>query len=82
MQHEPTYCSECDNVIREKNAPPYRWMCAKHQRHEGFGFVTPTTWDNAPPYLFCKDTNGGRCPLYVKATPGQMRLGEIVGEIE
>jgi len=27
-------------------------------------------------------SNGGFCPLFEKATPGQMRLGEIAGEIE
>ncbi len=82
MQHDLTFCDGCDNVIREKNAPPYRWLCVKHKRAEGMGFVTPTTWDGAPPYLYCKDVNGGYCPLYVKATPGQMRLGEIVEEIQ
>jgi hypothetical protein len=78
MLPEPTYCHDCDNALhRGKADPPWRWLCIKHKRLDGFGFVTPTSWDGAPPYLYCKDVNGGACPLFVKATPGQMRLGEI-----
>lgn len=82
MQHEPTYCSDCDNCIKGKHVAPYMWLCAKHKRADGFGFVTPTSWDNAEPYLRCKDVNGGFCPLFVKATPGQMRLGELAEEVQ
>lgn len=82
MQHEPTLCEECDNVMREKSAPPFRWLCLKHKKLEGFGFVTRSTWDNGEPYIRCSQINHGACPTFTKATPGQMRLGEIAGEIE
>lgn len=61
-----TYCLACDHVHKGSvKLPPYRWLCMKHPRlNEGYGFVTPDTWDNAPPYLFCKDVNAGACPLY------------------
>ena len=72
---EPTYCIACAHVYKEgKNDPPWRWMCVKHPRGDGFGYVTPGTWDNAPPYLFCKDVNSGCCPLYEAAAPGQMKI--------
>jgi hypothetical protein len=37
----------------------------KHQRHEGLGFVTRGLRETEP-YLFCKDVNGGGCPLFEK----------------
>jgi hypothetical protein len=49
-------------------------MCIKHKRMEGFGFVTAGMWDDMPPYLYAKDVNGGACPLFEKAAPGQIRL--------
>jgi len=80
MQPEPTLCEDCDNVIREKNTQPRFWLCAKHKKLEGFGFVTRTSWDNGEPYLRCYQINFGVCPNFVKATPGQMRFGELIGE--
>ncbi len=49
-----------------KGSPPWRWMCAKHKRLDGFGFVTRDTWDEAPPFLYCNNVNGGVCPLFEK----------------
>lgn len=60
-----TYCINCDNVAEDsRKRDPWYWLCTKHPRLEGFGFVTNTTWDRAPPYLRCVDCNGGACPLY------------------
>lgn len=68
MSLEPTYCERCRHVLRvEKSAAPWRWLCIKHRRIEGFGFVTRGTWDAFPPYLYCKDVNGGCCPLFEPA---------------
>jgi hypothetical protein len=65
-----TYCNRCTHVFRVyKNDPPQRWLCSRHPRLEGFGFVTETTWDNAPPYLYCRDVNGGKCPMYLETKP-------------
>lgn len=80
MQPEPTFCEDCDNVIRDKSTPPFRWLCAKHKKREGFGHVTRTHWDNGEPYVRCNQINFGACPTFVKATPGQMRMGELIGE--
>jgi len=78
----PTLCEDCDNVIREKSAPPFRWLCCKHKKLEGFGFVTKTTWDNGEPYMRCHVVNAGLCPLYQKAAPGQMTMGEITETLD
>jgi hypothetical protein len=61
-----TVCIRCQHVVEyTRRMPPYRWLCEKHRRGgDGFGFVTDTDWDDKPPYLFCKDVNGGFCPLF------------------
>lgn len=75
MPLEPTYCADCAHLYKAgKNDAPQRWMCIKHKRAEGFGFVTKDTWDNAPPYLFCRDVNAGFCPLFEHNDGKQMRL--------
>lgn len=64
----PTLCQSCDNrTASSKNDPPYRWMCIKHKRLPVYGFVTDEPWQDFPPYLFCRDVNGGACPLYAPA---------------
>lgn len=42
----------------------------KHPRLEGFGFVVKGTWIDKPPYLYCRDVNGGACPLFEAFTRG------------
>jgi hypothetical protein len=70
-----TYCADCANCLRPtKTAPPWKWLCLMHPRIEGYGFVTRTTWDTFEPYLYCRDCNGGRCVLFEKADPKQMKL--------
>jgi len=67
-----TICAECDFCI--PNGAPWRWECAKHPRLEGYGFVTRDRWDDMPPHLYCKDVNGGACPLFQpkrKSTEGK-----------
>lgn len=72
MRHEPTFCETCAHVYKvDRHDPPWRWLCIKHRRIEGFGFVTRKTWDDFPPYLYCRDVNGGQCPLYEATTPTQ-----------
>lgn len=59
-----TYCADCKHVHPESGGAPWTWMCSKHERREGYGFVTKEVWDKFPPFLYCKDVNGGACPLY------------------
>ena len=66
-----TYCADCEFASGKDKLPPWRWMCLQHKRAEGYGFVTKTTWDDAPPYLFAKDVNGGHCPLFEPARTNQ-----------
>lgn len=72
---EPTWCDDCEHVEpASRKQPPWRWLCLKNPRLEGFGFVTREKWDDFPPFLYCKDLNGGACPLYTRAAPGQLKL--------
>lgn len=59
---EATWCEACENRLPAKH--PARDMCLKHPRHEGYGFVRKGKWDDFPPFLFCRDVNGGGCPLF------------------
>lgn len=76
MQPESlTYCADCAHLyqVNPRDAP-YRWLCQKFKRMDGFGFVTKDKWDDMPPYAYCKDINHGACPLWQKAAPGQTNL--------
>ena len=33
----------------------------------GIRICDQNKWDNFPPYLYCRDVNGGDCPLFKKA---------------
>jgi hypothetical protein len=46
-------------------------MCKRHPRHEGYGFVRRGEWDDFPPFLFCRDVNGGGCPLFEPKRDGE-----------
>lgn len=75
MSDELTLCKECNNLyVASKNDQPGRWMCIKHKRLPVFGFVTHEAWENFPPYLFCRDVNGGACPLFRPKRDGQMEM--------
>lgn len=67
-----TYCEDCEHVLDKKPAF-YRWQCMKHPRLEGNGYVTRKVRETEP-YLFCKDVNGGGCPLFRKEKGNQMEL--------
>lgn len=59
------YCEECDHMHPASRAQPsYRAMCSKFPRKSGSGFVSRMFWDRDSPFMFCKDINGGFCPLF------------------
>ena len=58
------FCEDCDHLHSDRKKHPAYWMCLKHKRAEGFGFVTKTKWDSFPPYMYCQHINSGLCPLY------------------
>lgn len=61
----PTYCIACDNVeAGSRKQPSYRWLCRAHKRLFNDGFVDPSSWSNAEPFLRCRDVNAGACPLF------------------
>ena len=65
---ESVYCEDCDFVhTASRREPPWRWLCTKFKRSpdEGYGYVTRGTWDNAPPYRFCRHVNPvGQCSTF------------------
>jgi len=68
-----TMCEDCQHVHKDtEKQPPWRWMCVKHPRVFD-GFVSTTERTTAP-YLFCKDVNGGACPLFKRRTDKQPNL--------
>lgn len=75
MSDGVTFCEDCAHCQRvNKSDPPWRWLCRKQPRMEGFGFVSKGAWDDMPPFLFAKDVNGGRCPMFEKVQPGQLKM--------
>ena len=66
---DATWCDACVNRIPAKH--PARDMCNRHPRHEGYGFVRKGEWDDFPPFLFCRDVNGGGCPLFEPKRDGE-----------
>lgn len=73
MSDRPTFCSECDHVYPEtrKKLPVY-WLCMKHPRLEGMGFVAPNLWVEMEPYQRCVGINGGKCPCFSLVRNGQL----------
>lgn len=63
-----TFCEDCDNVeSASRKDPPWKWLCRKSPRppDEGFGWVTKSTWDKAPPLKYCRDVNRyGECEMF------------------
>lgn len=65
MNNGPHFCRDCDHVDpASRKKAQYHWLCLRHRRLEGQGFVDPDTWVENEPYLKCKDVNGGICELY------------------
>lgn len=62
---QPTWCRDCDHVVEDtRKRNPTQWLCSRHKRLEGQGFVSPEWWTDQEPFLRCKDVNGGLCPLF------------------
>ncbi len=60
-----TYCEDCKHMHSDsRKLPSYRAMCSKFRRLGGTGFVTKEYWDKDPPFMLCKDINGGACPIF------------------
>lgn len=51
-----------------RKGPSYRAMCIKHPRLGGAGFVSKGYWDRDPPFMLCRDINGGACPTFEPRT--------------
>lgn len=76
MSFQPTYCRDCDHVEpQSRKQHPRLWLCLQHPNIEGMGFVDPDTWVKEQPYLYCRNVNGGRCPLWKRRRDGQQELG-------
>jgi hypothetical protein len=61
----PTYCTACRHVEPQSKKQHQRyWLCMRHKNLEGMGFVDPTHWALAEPYLRCAAVNGGACELF------------------
>ena len=58
-----TVCEKCKHCDKASKHSKY-WLCRMHKRREGFGFVTSDKWDDFEPFLYCRNVNGGSCPLY------------------
>lgn len=72
-----TMCEDCEYVEEtSRKQPPWRWLCVRHKRMFD-GFVSTEERVSAP-YLFCKDVNGGACPLFKQRADKQknLNLGE------
>lgn len=62
---KPTFCRDCEWVVEEtRKRPPHQWLCSRHKRLEGQGFVHPELWSDLEPFLKCAAVNGGLCPLF------------------
>mgnify|MGYP001607881414 CR=1 FL=1 len=61
----PTFCRDCEWVVAEsRKRSVMQWLCMRHKRLEGQGFVHPEYWAESEPFLRCKDVNGGLCELF------------------
>ncbi|MBW3095673.1 hypothetical protein [Pseudohoeflea coraliihabitans] len=67
MERQPpaTWCSDCRNVVSDtRKRHPGSWLCRKHKRLEGMGFVDRDYWSREEPFMRCVNINGGDCPLF------------------
>lgn len=70
-----TLCSDCDCVTAEtRKQSPMRWTCIRHKRVQGGTFVDPDGWLEHEPYLLCRNTNAGACPLWTPRRDGQREM--------
>jgi hypothetical protein len=62
---KPTFCRDCDHVVEDtRKRSPHQWLCGRHKRLEGQGFVDPDLWIEMEPFLKCSVVNGGICLLF------------------
>lgn len=62
---KPTFCRNCDHVVEDtRKRSPHQWLCGRHKRLEGQGFVDPDLWIEMEPFLKCSAVNGGICELF------------------
>lgn len=60
----PTWCDQCEWVTSEsRKRPPFQWLCARHRRLDGHGFLSPE-YRTDEPFLKCRDVNGGLCETF------------------
>lgn len=71
---ETTLCENCEYSHAENaKRPAYRWMCSKFPRVEAANFVTSAE-RMSEPFMYCKDINGGKCPLFKKSKLNQIEM--------
>jgi len=65
VTRERTLCERCEHVTLEtrKQRPRY-WQCARHKRFDRVSFLSDADWSEVDPHLYCRDVNGGMCPLF------------------
>ena len=64
-RHELTICEDCEHMHPESRKRSSYWaMCMKFPRLEGQGFVSKANWDSDPPFMHCRNINGGACPIF------------------
>lgn len=60
-----TLCEDCEYMHpSSRQGPSYRAICMKHPRLQGTQNVAKGRWDRDSPYMYCRDINGGNCPLF------------------
>ncbi len=59
-----TFCEDCEHLHPASKGPPWRWLCSKSPRMEGYGFITRGMWDHMDPFMLCVGINGGACPMF------------------
>lgn len=60
-----TYCEQCDHCMKPfQSARWFQWLCMKHPRVAQQHFVAESNELDDPPYLQCKQVNGGACVLF------------------
>lgn len=75
-----TLCEDCEHSHSDNaKRKPYRWMCIMFPRIELDNFVTSEDRMNDP-YMYCKDINGGACPLFKKEKGKQIELIQEAAE--
>lgn len=60
-----TLCDTCDGVTEStRKLSPWRWTCIYFPNVVGPGYVKTDIWVQAEPHMYCRNINGGKCPLW------------------